>query len=288
MEIRERTAGLVARVTAAVLAAIGILAVAATAASAGEVLYDNLPAGVRGSLPSVNFETTGTAQFGGEVELSKPALKGAYVAVALNSSACQHGSATGTPECTSAMNSRFTWPVTLSVYAAGPGDTVGSLITSMTKDQKILYRPSQSNKHCTGADYGDWFDGKAHECLGGRVTKINYMLDKVVVPQKAIFVVSYDTSDYGAEPQRSKETCGDECPYDALGVSLNASYALNGEGQREAQPVAPSVGAYPLPAEVFAESISSELFCGEPAPSSLAPTGACWTYQQPAIEVRTG
>ncbi len=286
------------RLAAAMLAAIGVLAVGAGTASASEVIYNNIPSPFPGNVPSVSFEATSTSQFGGEVELTKPWPKGVHVTVAMSSWACQSGSWTGTPECKSAMGAKFTWPITLSVYEVGPGNTVGPLIKSLTKEFSMPYRPSQNNKLCVNnagkgeENYGGWYDSKAKECLAGRLFKVQFMLDKVAVPQKVIITVAYNTSDYGAEPQRSKETCATElggCPHDSLNVGLNAIYSLNAKKEYEAQPTSPSVGAYALPAEVFVNSALSAMYCGNAAATkAFGPSGPCWTYEQPAFEVRTG
>ena len=204
-----------------VLLATGAVLAWATA-SAGAVsltpVYSNIPATLPGNVPSEAFEATSTSQFGGEVELAGPTLNTTKVSVALSSWACQSGGAED-GSCVTTPGAKFEWPVTLHIYTAGGGDSVGTQIASLTKTFKMPYRPSASPK-CTGESAGGWY--RKGECFHGRLFKITFTMRGVTLPSKAIISVSYNTSDYGSEPQRPKPcnatTAG--CPYDSLNVGL--------------------------------------------------------------------
>jgi len=274
-----------ARLVGATLAVISVLAVGAGAAGASEVIYNNIPGPTTPTnVPSIGFEATSTAQFGGAVQFAGTARKGLSVTVGMSTWACEKGSWTGSPECLTAPGGHYEWPITLNVYEVGPGNTVGALIKTVTRTLNIPFRKSQNNVKCKnekGEPSGAWYEPTLKQCFHGKFFKITYMLRNAKLPANAIVSVAYNTSDYGAEPQRSKTPAGG--PYDSLNVGLNANY----NAKEEAEPVSPSVGAYAVPAEVFVNSAWSAMYCGNAgATGSFGPSGACWTYEQPTIEVK--
>ena len=71
MEMWEMTGRIprrAARLAAAVLATAGALAMTAGAASASEVIYNNIPSPLPGNLPSVPFQAIQSSEFGGQVD----------------------------------------------------------------------------------------------------------------------------------------------------------------------------------------------------------------------------
>jgi hypothetical protein len=282
-----------ARLAAALLAAVAALGLTAEAASAAEVIYNNIPKPTPKNLPSVSFEATSTSEFGGELEFAGTARTNPKVTVLMSSWGCQSGSWFA-HDCVTTPGATFDWPIAVNVYSVGPGNSLGAKIAAGSKTFEMPYRPSASPK-CTGAQAGEWYSerGKRSSCFNGLAFKIALPLKVASLPSKAIVTVSYNTSDYGAEPQRPKP-CDSEsqgCPYDSLNVAINASYKYNAETEKyETEPVPPpSVGATPLPEEVFINSNWNAVYCGnQGAVDSLGPSGACWRYEQPAIEVKAG
>jgi hypothetical protein len=234
-------------VVAALMAACAVLALTAAAASAMvsyTPIYNNLPAPLPGNVPSEAFEATSTSQFGGEVELAGPTLNSTKVTVAMSSWACESGGAED-GSCVTASGAKFSWPVTLHIYTPGVGDSVGTQIASLTKTFKMPYRPSANPTKCAGN--GGWY--KKGVCYHGKLFKISFVLRGATIPSKAIVSVSYNTSDYGAVPQRPQpcNSAPNGCPYDALNVG-----GMEG---------APSVGSDPQPNSVYVSSTWTGAYC---------------------------
>ena len=261
----------------AALLAAGVLGVTAGAANAeSEVVYNNLPEVNPGNVVSQAFEATETGQFGGLVQLAGTARRNGAVTVGMSSWGCEHGSWPGTPPCTTAMGARFPLPITLNIYEAGPSNEVGALLRSVTKTFNIPYRPSENDKKCTGAAHGAWYDGALHQCFHGKYTKITFPVGKFTWPAKAIVSVAYNTSDYGAVPQRP-QPCNSEpqgCGYDSLNVGL-------------AEETAPSVGSDPLMTSVYQDTKYAPYMCdgGAGGTGTFRLDEGCWTYQ-PLIRVK--
>jgi hypothetical protein len=310
-----------ARAVTLALLVCGALAAMAGTAGAAKVLYRNIPKKTV-ALPALGFECCQAGQFGGAVrfteapvKVKKHGTKDVFtVVVGLDEYSCEKGSyyTNGKPECTTSPGATFKWPVTLRVNNLGPGNAVGALLAEETKEFTMPYRPSQNNEHCVGIhgiggpeNFGAWFDKKSGECFIDNFFTVSWTLPIATLQQNAIVSVAYNTSDYGAVPQRPKpcdeEKVGtetyDNCPYDSLNVGINAIYVKVGPGEEfEAQPTAPSVGTDPLPEEVFLNSQSSVYYCNNASPNTFAATGTypsgpkagkgCWLYEQPAIEVK--
>jgi hypothetical protein len=279
----------IAKLATAMLATGAVLAWATASAGAMVTytpIYSNLPSPLPGNVPSEAMEATSSSEFGGEVELAGPTLNNTKVTVALSSWACQSGGAED-GSCVSAAGAKFEWPVTLHVYTAGPGDSVGTQIASLTKKFKMPYRPS-ANATCTGnPDLGGW--KRMGVCYHGKLFKITFVLKGVSIPSKAIVSVAYNTSDYGAVPQRP-QPCNTEpggCPYDSLNVG-------GFEGP-------PSVGSDPQPNSDYISSTWTGAYCDagtagtgsfrfDPALPSCAPGYDGFDNEglQPGIAIATG
>jgi hypothetical protein len=263
-----------ARFAVALLAASAMLALTAGAASAAEVIYANSPSPLPGNLPSLGYDATQTSEFGGAVEFAGTARANPTVLVTMSSWGCQTGHWT-TKDCKSEPSARFAWPVTISIYEVGPGNTVGAKIAAGSKTFKMPYRPSASSK-CKGAEAGKWFF-KGH-CFNGKAFRITLGLKVAKLPAKAIVSVAYNTTGYGAQPVGSQPctTTPAGCPYDSLNVAV-----------REATEPGPSIGADPLPEDAFINSTTAGNYCEAPAGvGTFAISKGCWKGEQPAIEVK--
>lgn len=281
----------VARPLAALLAATAVLALGASAAGAAEVVYNNIPGPkLPGNVPSLGFEAYSTSEFGGEVQLEGSARKNPNVLVAMSSWACQGGSWYA-DDCVSAKGAKFSWPMTLNIYEVGPENTVGARIASVEKTFSMPYRPSASSK-CTGELAGDWYQMGSKECFHGKLFKVSFGMRKLTLPAdgKVIVSVSYDTSDHGPNPVGDASAChatSEGCPYDSLNVAINAVYKEVAKEQYEAEPTSPSVGADPLPEDVFIDTTDAAMVCGNASlTGSFGASGACWRYEQPAFEIK--
>ncbi len=273
----------VAKSAVSMLIAVAILALAAGSASA-ETVYSNVPTPLPGNVPSVGFEATSTSELGGMVAFpSETARARPTVTVGMSSWACQSGT-WGNNTCETASGAKFTEPVTLNIYEVGPDNEPGAKVATMTETFAMPYRPTASKKCTTGEAEGGWYhDGG---CFHGRLFKIKFSgepLNKTVLPsEEAIISVAYNTSDYGAEPQRPKSCDGEVagCPYDSLNLALASG--------------APTIGSDPLLSleEIYVNSKWPEMYCGSGVPGSFGLSGTChgspqsWESYQPMIEVR--
>jgi hypothetical protein len=257
----------------AILAGLVLAALLPASASAlkpTEVIYNSIPATLPGNVPSLGYEATSTSEFGGAVELAAPTQTITKVTLTMSSWACEKGGAEdGT--CVTEAGAKFEWPVTLHIYALGGGGTIGPEVGSgVTHTFKMPYRPSASTKCFNGG----WY--KMGNCYHGRLFKISFTLKHVTLPTQSIIAVAYNTSDYGASPQRP-QPCNttNNCPYDSLNVGLTGS---------------PTVGSAPLPEDAFLSSTWGGAYCdnGAGGTGSVRYDAGCWGGFQPQIAIATG
>jgi len=266
----------IAKLTMACLAAACASALCAGAASAREVIYNNIPSPLPGNFASVGNEAYSMSQFGGEVEFTGTARDNLTVKVVMSSWACQRGNWVE-ETCESGLPKKkryFTVPVTFTLYEVGPGNTVGTKRWERRKSYKMQYRPSGSPK-CTG---GRWYDEATATCYHGKAFTISLTGMKVRhLPSKAIIAVSYNTTDHGPHPigPAACSTTSEGCPYDSLNVALSepAENTL-------------SFGADPTE-EVFVNSTYPEMFCEGGSEGVFGPADcpAFWEGDQPMFEV---
>jgi hypothetical protein len=131
---------------------------------------------------------------------------------------------------------------------------VGALLGNGSKVFKIPYRPSYSPK-CFSTSVGTWYH--KGECSNGKAVKLSLPLKITGLPSKAIITISYNTSDYGANPQ-GPQPCNSEpqgCPYDALNVGVQDGFA-NPAG------TPPTVGAFPTPDIAYVDGAPEEEWTG--------------------------
>jgi hypothetical protein len=272
---------------AAKLFAASLMALAATAAPAAaaagepEVIFNNLPTTNPGNVSSVGFEATQAAQFGTQIETKPGSFEAnGNVTVGMSSWACEKGNWTNTNgECKTAPGAQFSWPVTLRINAVGPGNTVGGRIFEETRTFKMPYRPSQNNKQCTGSALGAWYYAPLRSCFHGKYFHIMFPVNGFLWPSRAIVSVAYNTSDYGATPQRPK-ACDSEpqgCPYDSLNVGL----------VELAESPTPEIGSYPLSTSVYWNTLTAGYYCdgGAGGTGTFRLDEGCWT-EQPLIKVK--
>jgi hypothetical protein len=203
---------------ASTCALLFLVCLAGTLTASTTLVYNNIPGGTIYNLPSVGYEATSTTEFGGLVKLEGggATLAGATVAMsnwALESTYEAVGTSTG-----------FLIPLTLNLYEVGAGNAVGGLITSVTINAFIQWRPEAS------AVCGTAWQAADGSCRNGLVTLVSFNLN-ATVPEEFIYGLSYNTQHYGNDPT------GESGPYNSLNFGLNTS--------------APSVGSNPLPGSVY-------------------------------------
>lgn len=269
-----------AKLAAAILVAVGALAISAGAASA-MVVYNNVPKTLPANFASIGFEATSTSEFGGEVELTKSSPKkpeALTVTAVMSSWACENGSWSA-DNCVTAPGATFKWPITVKLYNVGAGGEPVGPIAQETEEFAIPYRPSASPE-CRGELAGTWWStqGKGkhvtHSCSNGIAAPITFAPLTLAAPvsNKLIVSIAYNTETYGAHPT------GTEGPENSLNVALSESW----EGTL-------TKGADPTEG-LYANSNWNEMYCGSYATlDTFAFTGTCWGPEggyQPVIEVK--
>jgi len=258
-------------------AVIALVAVAPSVAAA-ETVFNNRPTPLPKNMASVGFEATSTAEFGGEIGFPPlTARRRPTIKVGMSSWACQSGTWGGN-NCYSLGGSKFTQPVTLNIYEVGPLNSVGPLVASVTQSFAMPYRPTASPRCTTGTAKGGY---APPTCYHGKLFFISFHLPNVVLPpEQAIVSVAYNTSDYGAKPQRPApcDSTVAGCPYDSLNVAVT-----------ETSEPGPAVGSYPNEEEVDVNSSWSEMYCGNSlATGTFGLSGPCWKREQPVLQVLAG
>jgi hypothetical protein len=267
------------RLAIALVIAAAMLSAASGTVLASTVIWNNYPSTTPGNVPSEGFECCSASEFGGQVAFAPGKWKNPKVTVLMSSWGCQER--TGPEEvCVTQKGAKFEWPITISIYTVGPGNSPGTKIAAASKVFKIPYRPSTSTIcNSTQNDKGGWYDKKEEACHEGLAAKIAIPLKVVELPQRAIITVSYNTSDYGLEPQRPKnppcESSSAGCPFDSLNVG--------------AESVLPE-SSFPLPDEAYINTTSEAEYCGSgTALGTLGLTGSeaepCWQGYQPVMKV---
>lgn len=263
----------------AILAAIGAIAASASVAGASEVVYNNIPSPLPGNFASYGNEAYSMQELGGEVELAGGARKDPRVTVIMSSWACQSGGVYQDTCETAKPSKKFKWPVTLNLYDAGPGNTVGAKLASVTRTFKMPYRPSKDDSVCVplGYEAGTWYDAATGSCYHGMAFAITFKPVHIELRQKTILSVSYDTTDHGPAPVGASacDTSPGGCFYNSLNVAVAepSENTLTKGGQ-------PS-------ADMFVNSTYPEMFCESGVEGSFGPAGcsAFWEGVQPLISV---
>jgi len=196
----------------AVLVVFALVALPALAAMAapGTVIYDSQPDPLPGDVVSRAFQATSTTEFGDHITFGAGPRELGTASVVFSSSACETGTTGAGGNCTSTPGATFTHPITLNLYevdAAAPTG-VGALITSVTQDVAVPYRPS-ADPGC--AANGGW---GAPDCFNGFAFTVDFDLAGVTVPEDVIFSIAFNTSTFGNPP------VGAPGPYDSLNVGL--------------------------------------------------------------------
>ncbi|HUH80018.1 MAG TPA: hypothetical protein VLZ06_01720 [Solirubrobacteraceae bacterium] len=274
----RRSSTTVAWLVAVLLVAGATMGVMAGSAGA-ELIYKNMP--TKHQLDGAEgFQCCGTSAFGGEVTFAGTDRGSPTITAGLLSFACEQGSDT---TCTTKKNATFTWPITLEIYEAGAGESVGPLIARVTREFAIPYRPTESPK-CP--DEG-WTKGYGKQCVVAIADNISFYLGGgFKLPSTAIIALAFNTESYGSKPT------GQEGPENSLNVTVNVSYECTKENPTTHEceewielPTGPSVGTDPFPEQVFQSTVYSPAACGG-VEGSFGASGKCWKYAQPAFQVK--
>lgn len=261
----------------ALATALVALTASATAASAF-VTYNNIPVPAPGNLPSLGYEATSTAEFGGAVDPAGWFRSANIVTVGMSSWGCQSGAWHSAPAdpCVTSRGAHERVPMTLNVYSLNSDNSLGSKITSVSTNARVPYRPS-SSADCPD---GKWKDS-AGKCNNGQFFTVTFPMIGKRLPSKVVFTVTYNTSHYGPAPL-GQQACFYEsggCIYDSLNVALTDSTVTQNNWW--------NIGSAPLPDDTFWNTSYGGFYCDSGAGGSgtLRRDAGCWTGYQPIFNV---
>jgi hypothetical protein len=174
-------------------------------------------------------------------------------------------------DCVTAPGATFSHPITLKIYNVVAGNQVGALIGSVTQTFSIPYRPSADFVHCTGANFGKWFDASSNTCFNGLANNVTFNLSGLTVPNEVIFGAAYNTTHYGYTPIVAApcNLSSGGCGYDSLNVGVVDPAVYN------------NVGSNPAPADAYQYTLYSSCADGPIIPFGL--DAGCWTGFKPSI-----
>jgi hypothetical protein len=222
--------------------ALVVLGVPIALAAPGTVIYDSQPTPLPGNIPSRAFQATQTTEFGDHIAFAAGPRELGTASVVFSSWACETG-AWNTGDCASTAGSTFEHPITLNLYevdATAPTG-VGAVITSVTQDVAVPFRPSADPACATAvpAVPGGW-QGASGLCFNGFAFTVDFNLGGITVPEEIIYSIAFNTSTFGNPP-----VGGPSGPYDSLNVGL--------------VPSPPPTGTDVDPAEEFSNSLAPPL-----------------------------
>ncbi len=185
---------------------------------ANTVVYNSIPDPLPYNLPSQPYQAQSTAEFGELIQFAGTGvvLTDATVMMSDWALASTYGS----------QDPGWYHDITLNLYNVGPGNTVGSLIASVTEEAFIPWRP-EADPSCSD---GAWLAPNG-TCYHGLGFTIDFPLNNIAVPNQIIYGLALNTFTWGYQP------IGHDGPFDSL------NFALSG--------TTPLVGSNPLPGTAY-------------------------------------
>ncbi len=281
---------LVSLLALAGLITVGLVSAPAVVAGAttGSSIYDSTVSPLPGNVVSEAFAATETSELGNQIKFSSGSGRVlTSVVVGLSSWGCQTGNWSA-DNCSTPANATFPEPITLNLYNVGAGGTaVGTRIASLTQTFNIPLRPSADANYATDCQAdataddvpvstfaGTWYDAADGHCYNGLATNVTFTLGHTKVPDKLIYGIAYNTSNYGTHPYGDATTCYSlpaGCGYDSLNVALSN------------QPTSPSVGSDPQEGTVYEDTNYAPYYCDDGAAGvgvfrqdAANGQGSCW------------
>jgi hypothetical protein len=224
------------------------------------------------------------------------------VTVVMSNWACEHGhwyipvgtvGTNGDGPCVTqpGPGAKFSQAITLKIYGVS-GTTPGAVLASTTQTFQIPFRPSSDAKNCSApnGDGEQWYNAPDKTCYHGLAVPITFDLAPLHIPipstNQAIITLSYNTSDYGPQPQRP-QACNslpapdnDNCPYDSLNISTD-----NG-GENTPPTNLVFAGSFLDPDSIFVNYANLDSACPSTTKTgTLTIDAGCWAGFHPEIQV---
>jgi hypothetical protein len=176
----------------------------------GIVIYSTIPNQLPPNVPSEGFEATSMSEFGQLIQFAGSASSYNLANATIVMSDWTYESQWAADiNGTTITTAGFYEPLTLNFYNVGAGDSVGVLIASKTVDAFIPWRPESGG--CADLTAYLASDGN---CYHGSLSEVAFNLTGVTVPNKVIYSLEYNTTDYGPDPT------GVPGPYESLNFAL--------------------------------------------------------------------
>jgi hypothetical protein len=258
--------------------AAAVLAPGAIAGPGTTVLYDSTYHPLPGNVHSFGPEAYSFAEMGDEVALASAGQTLNNVVATLSSWGCAQGhwyaDTCSTP--TTELGSTFDQTITLNIYDVGPGDTLGDKIATDTQTFAIPYRPSDDNVNCPPSDdsgRGRWYDTSTGTCYHGLATTVTFngfTPAGVVLPDKVIYGIAFNTTHYGYQRVGESASCysgSGGCAYDSLNI-----------GWQDVSARSASVGSDLDPSQFWVNQQNSSSACSS-TPGTFSPeANTCGLY----------
>lgn len=239
----------------------------------GQTIYDSTVSPLPGNLPSSGAQADAWSELGDGVTFAGTARNLNAVTVTLSSWGCQSG-AWYSNNCSTTPGATFNIDITFNLYNAG-SPTPGAPLATRTQTFAVPYRPSV-DPTCGG---GRWRQASTGICYNGLANNItfDFSSQNVVLPNSAVYGLSYNTTSYGPNPIGTSAACSltpEGCPYDSLNVAL--------------APVV-TVGSKQFPNTIYWNDFYPSNYCDNGLAGSGffrldSPTVACWAGFIPAAK----
>ena len=278
------------RVCVRALRAAAVLSLIAVAAGMlhAQTIYTSIPVPVPIQVQAIGPEGYGFAELGdGLIFTVGTGRLLDTVKVILSTQACQSG--TVQSGCVSTPGFSFNQSITVNIYPVLPGSPPqpGALLATKTVSRQIPYRPTSTPLQCVDPTQFMASDGKCYSSISAEADIDFISTMHVVLPDRVIVGISYNTTHYGPSPFRTGTTCyitPEGCPYDKLYIATAGD---------------PLVGSSLDPNGIYVNWASSASSCTNPPAATgalLHDTGACnpsvppnnppnWQGQHPLIGV---
>lgn len=154
----------------------GVAVLVASAAQA-ESVFNNIPDTLAGNYPSLGYQATSTQEFGNKITLGGTNRLASSATITMSSWAKKSEyAAIGTA-------THFDHALTMNIYAAGAGDSVGGLLGTVTQTFSIQYRPEVFS-------------------FSGIAQNVTFDLSGLglTLPETFIYGVAYNTQSHGYSP----------------------------------------------------------------------------------------
>ncbi len=226
------------------------------------VIYDSNPSPLPGNVVSLGYQATSTSEFGDHIEFASTERKLQEATVTFSDWALK----ADYPALTDPTG--WDHPITLNIYVVAPGDSLGSLLGSVTQVVHIPWRPPADVVNCTGGRFQSTPGPVGTNCFNGLAFQATFDLAVLglTAPDEVIWGVAYNTETHGPSP------IGGPGPYNSLNVGADGG--------------APAVGTDVDPAGAFLDSTWTGNYCdlGVGGIGTFRSDSGCWAGYTPEIE----